>query len=178
MRRSRAVIGIPVPHQLAFPQQHVAAKAGHLISCFLLGGGVRDDHLAEQSAALDVGRREGDSDLIRGWRRCGATRSAARDGQEYTCTVQSVHVDSILSVKVGRCNKPSGGSGGVSRSSSRRSSGSSCCHAVFLLAALNGAHGLSFSVEHGVRAFVSLAERGDARKQLADTLQWHRSCPC
>ena len=66
-----------------------------------------------------------------------------------------------------------GGSGGVSRSS-----GTSCCHAVFLVAALKGTHGLSFSAEHGVQAFVSLAERGDARKQLADTLQWHRGRPC
>src|SRR5262245_58452112 len=83
MRRSRAVIGIPVPHQLAFLQQHVAAEADHLIACFLLGSGIRDEHLAEQSAALDVGKREGDSYPVRCRRRCGAARSAARDGQEH-----------------------------------------------------------------------------------------------
>src|SRR5215469_6082833 len=80
MRCCRALIGVPVPHLLVFSQQHVAADAGGLVAGCLRGVwvGIGDDHLAEQVAASDVGKREGDS--YRGYRsRRGAPGSAGRD---------------------------------------------------------------------------------------------------
>jgi len=66
VRRSRALVGVPVPHHVILSQQHVAADAGGLSARFLRGvGGIGDDDLAEQSAIGDVGKRGGDPDRIR-----------------------------------------------------------------------------------------------------------------
>jgi hypothetical protein len=58
MRRRRALIGVAVPHLVIFPQQHVAAEARGLIARCLRGvAGIGDDHLAQQVAAIDLGKR-------------------------------------------------------------------------------------------------------------------------